>query len=241
MTYFYQPASHLQMNMDDDSPVNTPDIHGFVMLGRNTLFLEHLPMFNMENHEYQCILEASIPPEAMQACNQQRDQSPTIPLVLANLSSDLFTLPDVASGRRTSFEAEIVIWETDNPDTNPRLIPQVTVTVRRIVHDRHFNALFQRPSMLTYLLFGREDEVFLSHYLNQAPEFMHLLQAAAVPEWLSAEQIEAGVLIHFPDVAQPAEPNRDLLAAETYSVLYEGKEKRFSVSIGEVLWWSPID
>lgn len=240
MSLFYQ-ANHLQMRMEEDSPVNTPDIHGFVMLGGATLFLEHLPMFNMENHEYQCILEASIPAEAKQACNRQREQFPSIPLVLANLSTDLFTLPDVASGRRTSFEAEIVIWETDNPDNNPRLIKQVTVTIQRVVHNRHFNARFPRPSMLTYVLFGRGEEIYLSHYLNQAPEFMHLLEVSSAPDWLSAEQIEASVLIHFPEVSQPASHDRSLLAAGAYKVQYEGKETIFNLTIGQTLWRSSVD
>ncbi|WP_149093493.1 hypothetical protein [Paenibacillus terrae] len=80
------------------SPINTPDIHGFVMFGEKKLFLEHLPMFNMENHEYQFILEASISSDAMHICNNHRITHPHVPLVLANSQNNLFTLPDVVSG-----------------------------------------------------------------------------------------------------------------------------------------------
>ncbi|GJM74480.1 hypothetical protein HMSSN036_66960 [Paenibacillus macerans] len=123
---------------DKTSPINTPDIHGFVMFGEKTLFLEHLPMFNMENHEYQLILEISISSDAMQVYNNYRTAHPHVPLVLANSQNNLFTLPDLVSGRRISFVGEILIWETEDPQTNPRLISDVGVNIERSIHYRHF-------------------------------------------------------------------------------------------------------
>jgi hypothetical protein len=52
-------------------PADTPDLHGFVMSGLETLFLSHLPMFAMPNHQYQVVLRVTIPAAAM------RTTSPT--------------------------------------------------------------------------------------------------------------------------------------------------------------------
>ena len=224
-----------------DTSENTPDIHGFVIMGNRSLFLEHIPMFNMENHEYQCILRASLPSDAMQTINDQRQKNPNIPLVLANLSTDLYILPEVASGHRTSFEGEILIWEMDDPEKNPRLIPQVPVTIEHVVHYRHFAMQMSHPSSLSYLLFGREDEVFLSHYMNKSPDFMHLLQLVEQPSWLSPVQAEASVLINFPKMSSEISNEQNPLTESSYEVQYEGKTSLYKITVQKDIWWTKVE
>lgn len=224
----------------DDTPKNIPDIHGFVMMGNNNLFIEHVPMFKMENHEYQCIMRASMPSDAMQAVNDHRRKKPKVPLLVANLDTDLYILPEVASGRRTSFEGEILIWETDDPRKNPRLIPKVTVTIEHIVHYRHFALQISKPSSPSYLLFGKRDEVFLSHYMNNFPDFMHLLQVAEQPSWLTPTQIEASVLINFPNLTGEMLKEQNLLTEISCEVQYEGKPSLYPITISRNIWWTKI-
>lgn len=45
------------------SNIETPDLHGFVMTGCDRLIGCHLPMFNVENHRFQCIVEFEMQPE----------------------------------------------------------------------------------------------------------------------------------------------------------------------------------
>lgn len=44
------------------SNLETPDLHGFVMTGSKRLIGCHLPMFNVENHRFQCIVEFEMEP-----------------------------------------------------------------------------------------------------------------------------------------------------------------------------------
>lgn len=233
-------SNHSDHQYIHDTLENTPDIHGFVMMGNDHLFLEHVPMFNMENHEYQCILRASISSDAMKLVNNQREKNPNTPLLVANLNTDLYILPEVASGIRTSFEGEILIWETDDPEKNPRLIPQVTVTIEHVVHYRHFALQISQPSSLSYLMFGKGDEVFLSHYMNKPPEFMHLLQLTEKPSWISSLQAEASILINFPTIAGEISNEKNPLTKFTYEVQYEGKSSLYPITIQNNIWWNKI-
>ncbi|WP_044797444.1 hypothetical protein [Bacillus cereus] len=236
--FYTNNSDHITLH---DTSENTPDIHGFVMIGNRSLFLEHVPMFSMENHEYQCILRVSIPEDAMQAINDQRQKKPDIPLLLANLSTDLYILPEVASGHRTSFEGEILIWETDNPQKNSRLIPHVLVTIEQVIHYRHFALQMNQPSSLSYLLFGKDDELFLSHYINKSPDFMHILQLSEQPAWLSTIQAEASILINFPNLQGKISIEQNPLAESSYEVQYEGKPSIYKIMIKKNIWWSKVE
>ncbi|MBY0129163.1 hypothetical protein H0177_02645 [Bacillus cereus] len=207
-----------------DTVENTPDIHGFVIMGKSNLFLEHISMFNMENHEYQCILRATIPEEDMKIINERRQKEPRVPLILANLSTDKYILPEIASGYRTSFIGEILIWETDDPQRNPRLISRVYVTIEQVIHYRHFTFQMGKISSLSYLLFGKDNEVFISHYVNESPNFMHILRLSEKPDWLLPVQVEACVLINFPDLPDDVLLSEDSLTERSYEVQYEGKK-----------------
>ena len=43
----------------------TPAVHGMFMFGSDTVFLSHMPMFAMANHQYQVVLQVTLPPDAM--------------------------------------------------------------------------------------------------------------------------------------------------------------------------------
>ena len=48
------------MELMSHSSHESPAAHGFLMLGTNSLYLCHLPMYHMPVHSYQTILEAEI-------------------------------------------------------------------------------------------------------------------------------------------------------------------------------------
>jgi hypothetical protein len=77
-------------------PINDqPGSHGMFMVGQHMLFLTHIPMFTMEKHMYQVILRASLSPNIMSQYQALRQQNPNKPYNLANVDSDLFTLPQL--------------------------------------------------------------------------------------------------------------------------------------------------
>jgi hypothetical protein len=65
----------------------TPGFHGFVMQGTknaNTVFLVHLPMFNMANHRYQLIITGDLPTDVMTKYEQARLDFPDQYFTLGN-------------------------------------------------------------------------------------------------------------------------------------------------------------
>jgi hypothetical protein len=51
---------HPQPPIEDE-----PGFHGFFMVGMQTLYPSHMPMFTEERHMYQVILRATLQPEIM--------------------------------------------------------------------------------------------------------------------------------------------------------------------------------
>lgn len=225
----------------ESTPVNTPDMHGFVMMGRETLFLDHLPMFGMENHRYQFLVQASIPDEAMAAYLRASEENPDTPIILGNLSTDLFTIPQAVVGEVTSFQADLFVGLPEDPETDTPLVHNVTVNLTRIVYVRHYAEQMAFPSSLTYLLFGRGQEAFLSHYQTKAPDFQHIVELAQVPEWLQSTSLEMGVLINFPTVSGATSVTSNPLIDPSYQVQYEGESPLYPITLKKSLFWSEIE
>jgi hypothetical protein len=99
----------------------------------------------------------------------------------------------------------------------------VTLQVDEVVHFRHFDFDIPRPDHLTYLLFGRDGEAHLSHYITRDPDFQHIVTLGVVPDWLSADQLAAGVLINLTDQPSLPIPCRDPLTMTSCPVHYQGR------------------
>ena len=63
------------------------DQHAFVMAGRDTLFLVHLTMLHMEEHEFEFVLRASLTPEATKAWQADQRQHPDETYFLGNVET----------------------------------------------------------------------------------------------------------------------------------------------------------
>jgi hypothetical protein len=93
------------------SIVDTPDQHGFVVSGLQTIFLHHLSMFKMQNHRYQCVLRVQMPEYARIMYCADRQEYPNTTYIIGNIKTDLFTIPELQTGARggRSWE-ENVCW-----------------------------------------------------------------------------------------------------------------------------------
>jgi hypothetical protein len=137
-------------NMPPQPIIDEPGQHGMFMLGSETLFLCHMPMFTAEKHMYQVILRASLPPAIMQQYQALRQNYPNKPYNLQNTNE--FTLPQIKTGEVGSYPATIYDgYSGEDPgpplfgtDTNP-----VTVTIEDVVRYRHFHFGIVHPSEMT--------------------------------------------------------------------------------------------
>jgi hypothetical protein len=183
----------------------TPAVHGMFMFGSDTVFLSHMPMFAMANHQYQVVLQVTLPPDAMNLYRAQKQQHPQAVLNLAN-PEDEFILPDLQTGTRTQFNASL--WPDYTNDGGGTQIgdpfaTNVPVHVDQIVHFRHFDPNATRPPNLEYLLFGTATEAHLSHLITSEPDFQHILTLATVPRWAGADQLSGGVELQMPVQSTP--------------------------------------
>jgi hypothetical protein len=204
-----------------DSIVDTPDQHGFVMAGEQTLFLVHLAMFYMENHRYQLILEASLPAYAMQEYVADRKQNPNEVYILGNVQTDLMTLPQIQNRQVVTFIADIFRGMPSDPDKDKPLIHNVEVSIDRIVYFRYFDYSVDYPPTLTYIIFGAGTEAHMTHYLTKQPDFEQVLDLALPPDWLDIQHLQAGVAINIPSLPNTLSCSNPLVEP-TYNVQMGG-------------------
>jgi len=228
--------------MTAPSIIDQPGFHGMFMFGTDTLFLSHMPMFTMERHMYQVVLQATLPAAIMKEYQTQRT-NPGTHCNLRNSKSDPYALPELKSGRRTSFKADLwADYSNDQADpVDPPFATEVPVQVEQLVHFRHFNADIPYPDHLTYLLFGRGNEAHLSHYIARDPDYQHIVTLGGVPDWLSADQIDASVELSFVNHASQPVPCSPPLAAGSEPVLFEGMdEPQFTLDLSGAtsVWFS---
>ena len=239
----------------DDMPGMTPsqgkgipytlDQHAFVMAGHKTLFLCHLTMLHMEEHEFEFVLRATLTPEATKLWQADQRQHPDETYFLGNVEDDPMSIPELATGSRTSFRASIWAgipvkhhykvwpWKHVKP-----IVADTPVTVERVVAYRHFDLQQNYPDSLTYLLFGAGDEAHLYHYQTREPDFDEVVTLASAPDWLPAQLLEAGVHVNLPDLrATPVYCSSPLLD-QHYKVRYSGQPEEYGLKIDRSLWFS---
>jgi len=203
--------------------VDTPGIHNFFMFGSKTLYVEHMPMFTEEKHMYQVILRVDLPDAVMKGYRARQGARRT-PWNLVNSAKE-YTLPQIKAGTLTSFQVD-VYEDYSNADAEPAGDPfasDVPLTVREVVHFRHFDFNIPRPQNLTYLLFGRGGEAHLSHYIARDPDFQHIVSLKSAPAWLSPDQLAAGAEICLTGVPSQPVACTAPLRQKSYRALFQGR------------------
>lgn len=178
------------------------DQHAFVMLGQQTLFLTHLTMYGMDGHNYQLVLRARLSPDVMRRFDQDRTAHPDSTYFLGNSPEDQFTIPDITSGDRPEFKADIFRGIPQVPefhhwpwkDQTPT-IPAVTLSVERVVFFRQLAKHLEPPPKITYALFGAGNEAHMVSYQAKRPDFDQVVSLAEAPSWLTETQLKSGVLV----------------------------------------------
>ena len=228
-----------------------PSQHAFIMMGHETLFIVHLTMYEMEEHNFQLVLQARLPAEAMRQYNQDRRSYPNNTYFLGNSPEDLLTIPDMQTGARPSFTADVFrgipqlpIYE-DWPwkDQTP-IIRGVPLVIERVVYFRHLAMTFEAPTTLTYVLFGSGNEAHMTNYQTKYPDFDHVVSLTEPPAWLTETQLRSGVHVSI-DAHRTASqiPCADPLPASNettpsiYMVKYRGTGPDRPIKLGYHHWF----
>lgn len=211
-----------------------PGTHGMLVLGSGTLYASHLPMF-MDQHRYQGIWEISFGEEGDSVYRTERARPENAKLIFTLEPTEEFRLPDLTKTRK-SFRANIYRGHFERPG-HERILENIKVTVRQQVHWHPFRNSHERPEPLTYLLFGKGDELFLAHWISLAPNYDQILSVTS-----------SASLGEIPEGAQLVLPKRGdgdaLKAGESISgvmIVESGPEQPFTVKpvdlkVGSVIY-----
>jgi hypothetical protein len=179
-------------------------VHGMLLVGRQTAFLSHLPMFGSP-HDYQVILEATFAkPGSDPQADYFNDRARTGTKIYT-IEPDRFVLPQLAAAEPLrSFTADIYRghferFPTQRAKEAARVGEAVTVRVTRVVHFRQFDPAAAKPARLEYLLFGKGSETFAAHLITSPPDFDQVLAVDAVAPALAEAQLTRGVTVRLPD------------------------------------------
>jgi hypothetical protein len=113
--------------------------------------------------------------------------------------------------QRASFAG--TIWRNhfeSHPVTHPgkrKPIADAVATVHRVVRFQRFAPQAEPLPQLTYVLFGKGEELFLAHVITRPPDFDQVLAVRVGDRQFSDEELGQGVLVTIPDRAN-AIPNR---------------------------------
>jgi glutamate/tyrosine decarboxylase-like PLP-dependent enzyme len=150
----------------------TRDFHGFVIQGTKnakTVFLVHLPMFNMANHRYQLIITGDLPTDVMTKYKQARLDFPDQYFTLGNARKQTLT----ALLANEKFKA--VIDKGLPPSDGTHFITgfeltNIKVVVQKPLDSKYLAATYPKVGMPFYLYGSTQDkEYHIDHTLTAAP------------------------------------------------------------------------
>ena len=204
---------------------DTPNTHNMLVVGEQTVFLSHLPMFvhmeemedpkthktmkvPMRAHRYQAIFEVTftrpsrliVPPDLQRDYAEDRRRHKKTRIYTLNPTEE-FVLSTLAppNPSRTSFPATIFRGHLEKGGVS--IFEDALVGIRRVVHFREFDTTAPRPSRLQYILFGKGQELFMAHFISSPPDFDHVLSVRLPGAQFSDEDLAKGLRVVFPDRA----------------------------------------
>jgi len=174
--------------------------HGQGLYGDETLYFSHLPVFmgapEAHPHNFQVLLQVEIAdPDALDRYRADRAAHPQA----------LYTAvpPRFAQGALLGREgvhepltalAGSAIFRGHFEQGGPQILQDVPFEVVRVVHFREFEREGPRFERQRYLLFGRDQDLYLAHLLSAPPDFDQILattlEVEAVPSDHVASVIE---------------------------------------------------
>src|SRR5262245_30824800 len=186
-----------------------PATHNMLVVGEETVYLSHLPMFQEKGtppmpHRYQAILEVTFEKQEGYVKDRREHQTTKI----YTLNPEIFVLPELVSSDpqqkpRRSFKANAVFRGHLEKDGVP-ILKNVEVSVKQVSHFREFDLKAKKSPQLEYLLFGKGQELFMAHLITAPPDFDQILAVKVTGHQFTNEELAKGVPVVFPGTTNAA-------------------------------------
>ena len=237
------PHAHGHHAEGNSTPPEGLGGHGMLVVGTETMFFSHLPMF-MPPHDYQVILEGTLSQKGSDPQRTYRDDRARHPdAAVYTFNPVAFVLTDLAppAPKRTQFRGDLFRGHFEAPEefpAEPQLIAGgVTVVVTNVVYFQKLTPQPARPDHLEYLLFGKGNEIFLAHLITGPPDFDQIVSVKVTGHEFTADELRRGVRVHVPGAtassAQRVKPGKAVSANAQAS----GKNVAFEVEAGAELYF----
>jgi hypothetical protein len=190
-------------------PEDAPQRHGMLLFGEAGAYFSHLPMFHRP-HDYQAIFEVGLSrtgtdPVTVYVKDRQAHPefkiytwSPKTMFVLKDLVS-----PDPEHPQGGPFVGDIVRGHFER-DGSTTILRDVHVSATNVVHFRRFDSQAQGLSRLEYMLFGKVQELFLTHLITKPPDYDQILSVQIPSHEFTDEELRLGISLVFPERANSA-------------------------------------
>ena len=199
-------AHHHDHDADQLAEHPEADVHGMLVVGEQTVYLSHLPMFGHPHHDVQAILEAHFTgpddPQAAYAEDRRTSGERVYTLKPELFFLQLLVTPEPGQECLCEFTGDVYRGHFERGGTP--MLGDVTVTIDHIVHFRQFDAEADKPVILHYLLFGAGREHFLAHLITRPPDFDQVLSVRITGDTLSDADLRQGPTLFFPRRANDA-------------------------------------
>jgi hypothetical protein len=210
----------------EQHPADRPTTHNMLVVGEETVYLSHLPMFQEEGrppmpHRYQAILEVTFAKQESYA--KDRREHPTTNIY--TLNPEIFVLPELVSSDPQhkplrSFNAKAIFRGHLEREDRVPILQDSEVSVKRVIHFREFDPKATKAPQLEYLLFGNGQELFLAHVITAPPDFDQVLAVKVTDHAFTNEELSQGVRLVFPGTTNAPTSRlreRQQLAAEMHA------------------------
>ena len=202
-------------------PVDKPNTHNMLVVGEQTVYLSHLPMFDGINrdrtdftspHRYQVILEATFTDQNKNLTKvYTADRKSHATEKMYTINPALFVLPDLdPKGKalrsfrgNTVFRGHLerentpIIGFNESEPNQPPADGVFDVNVRKVVHFHRFIPGATKPPQLQYILFGRGPETFLAHFIAQPPDFDQIISVKITGKQFTDDELAGGIKVSF--------------------------------------------
>ena len=214
------PTAHMDHgDMGESSPPPTFGVHNQMMVGEQTIYLSHLPMFmfnpTRHEHNFQVILEVTLSgqgnPQATYA--DDRRKHPHERIYTMNPEPFEMVELDPQHPRRSVLTGDIFRGHLERG--GEVIIPRAEAQVVNIVYFHKFDPNAQPLDQLEYILFGQAPDLFLAHVITRPPDFDQILGVTIGDAALTADDLKRGIRIQIPGRANT--PNTRIKAGERVS------------------------
>ncbi|MDK3074721.1 hypothetical protein QO034_16640 [Sedimentitalea sp. JM2-8] len=194
---------------DSDCPSGHPDCgqHNMMLVGEQSAFVSHLPMFGNE-HRFQVIAEVVLAGGESDLSSiyfEDRASHPDVRMYTVQpndnfVLSRLFT-PD-GDPERNMFSGNVFRGHLERGGSGIDGLQSISVWIQDLIYASELSVDSGEANGLQYVLFGRGDDLYLAHVIGGGPDDFDQIVGVSLGD--RNEELSNGAIVTIPDRANSA-------------------------------------